>query len=108
MRADRSKSETRGSLSGATHRYKVDIKNAVVGSHGEAALHECECGVDVTLDTYRDALGRELPATVQTVMEQQSLGLRQNHDQIKRLHDQVCATSQRIIWAQSEQQAAAV
>ena len=93
VRAYGGKPETRSSLTGTLHRRWIDIKSSIVGKDDEAVLNECEHGEDVALRAYREALAKELPSTVLTVVERQSLGVRQNHDQIKHLREQVRAAS---------------
>ena len=93
VRAYGGKPETRSSMSGTIHRRWIDIKSSIMGKDDETVLNECERGEDVALRAYRDALNKELPSTVRTVVERQSYGVRQNHDQIKRLRDQVRTTS---------------
>ena len=93
VRAYGGKPETRSSMTGTIHRRWIDIKSSIMGKDDETVLNECERGEDVALRAYRDALNKELPSTVRTVVERQSYGVRQNHDQIKRLRDQVRTTS---------------
>jgi uncharacterized protein (TIGR02284 family) len=87
------KPETGSSLSGALHRRWVDIKSAVFGKDDETVLVECERGEDIAVRSYREALEQDLPPAVRTVIERQYQGARQNHDQIKRMRDQMHSTS---------------
>jgi len=80
---------TRGSVSAALHRRWVDIKSAI-GRHGDdAVLSECERGEDVALHSYENALQKDLPPDVRTVVERQHMGVVRNYEQVKSLHNQV-------------------
>lgn len=89
VRAHGGKSEAGGGMAGVLHRRWVDIKSAMNGKDDEAIANECELGEDVALRAYREALETELPPGVRTVVERQAQGVSQNHDQIKRLRDQL-------------------
>ena len=80
--------EKSGGLGGAIHRRWVDIKSAIMGHDDKAILKECERGEDVAVSSYRNALEKNLPVDVRSVVERQYQGLLQNHDQVKALRDQ--------------------
>jgi uncharacterized protein (TIGR02284 family) len=86
------KPETGGSVAGALHRGWVDVKSAVTGRSDHAILAECERGEDVAKKNYRDALDKELPADIRSVIERQYQGVLENHDRIRDLRDQYAAT----------------
>jgi len=87
------KPEQNGSASGALHRGWVAIRGSLVGFSDEALLEECERGEDHAVARYRKALAQtDLPLPLRTVIERQFVGAKQNHDQIKRLRDQLKAT----------------
>lgn len=79
--------ETSSSVSGALHRGWVDLKSLLTGKSEEAILNECERGEDVALKAYRDALQKDLPSNVRSVLEKQLQGVQRNHDQVKSLRD---------------------
>jgi uncharacterized protein (TIGR02284 family) len=81
--------ETKSSMSGAMHRRWLDVKSAVTGKDDETVLNECERGEDVALKSYRDALQKDLPPNIRSVVERQYNGVVRNHDQVKALRDQV-------------------
>lgn len=83
--------ETSSSVSGSLHRRWVDIKTAVTGNTDQATLEEIERGEDVALESYRNALSKELPADVRAIVEKQYEGVKKNHDQVRRLRDQARA-----------------
>ena len=84
--------ETSGGLGGALHRRWVDIKAAVTGKDDVAVLNECERGEDVAVTSYRNALDKNLPADVRSVVERQYHGVLKNHDAVKRMRDQYRGT----------------
>jgi len=81
--------ETRSSLTGTLHRRWVDIKSAITGNDDLAILKECERGEDVALRSYRNALDKVLPPEIHSVVERQYQGLIRNHDQVKKLRDEL-------------------
>jgi uncharacterized protein (TIGR02284 family) len=87
------KPEQNGSASGALHRGWVAIRGSLVGYSDEALLEECERGEDHAVARYRKALAQtDLPLQLRSVIEQQFVGVKHNHDQVKRLRDQQKAT----------------
>ena len=52
-------------------------------------LEECERGEDAAVARYRKALKADLPADVRAAIQQQAEGAKRNHDQIKRLRDEM-------------------
>ncbi|SIT41236.1 conserved hypothetical protein [Paraburkholderia ribeironis] len=86
------KPETRGSMSGALHRGWVDMKSAVANRSDRTILAECEKGEDVAMKHYHDALEKDLPADVRTIVERQYQGVLRNHDRVRDLRDQYAAT----------------
>ena len=87
------KPEDHGSASGALHRGWVDVKSAVKGRSDREILADCEKGEDVAKKRYRDALDKELPADVRTLVERQYEGVLRNHDVIRDLRDQYAASN---------------
>lgn len=87
------KPETSSSVSGTLHRRWIDIKTAFTGNDDQAVLNECERGEDVALESYREALSKSLPSDVLPIVEKQYQGVKQTHDQIRTLRDQVKAQS---------------
>ncbi|MBV9202521.1 MAG: PA2169 family four-helix-bundle protein [Alphaproteobacteria bacterium] len=81
--------ERRGSVSGALHRGWVDIKSTITGMDEAAVLAECERGEDVAKRTYEQALAKDLPADVRTIVERQYQGVRQHHDRVRQARNAV-------------------
>src|SRR5258706_6276761 len=85
------KPETGGSMSGALHRGWVDVKSAVTDRSDQEILAECEKGEDGAKKRYHDALEKDLPLDVRSVVERQYHGMLQNHDRVRDLRDQYAA-----------------
>lgn len=83
--------ETGGTAMGAVHRGWIDIKSAVAGKDEGAVITEAERGEDHAVHEYREALEKNLPTNVQTVVENQYIHVRDAHDHIRaleRLHSE--------------------
>ena len=63
------------------------------GKSDGAILDECERGEDAAMERYRDAIKANLPSDVMAVVQRQYEGVKHNHNQIRRLRDQVHAVS---------------
>jgi uncharacterized protein (TIGR02284 family) len=81
--------EGRGSVSGSLHRAWVDIKSTITGMDEAAVLAECERGEDVARNAYEDALSKDLPAGVRSMVERQYQGVRQHQDRVRQLRGAV-------------------
>ncbi|WJF89134.1 PA2169 family four-helix-bundle protein [Paraburkholderia bonniea] len=89
------KPESGGSISGALHRGWADVKAAVTGRSDHDILAECEKGEDVAKKHYREALEKDLPSDVRTLVDRQFQGVLQQHDRIRDLRDQYAAAGRR-------------
>jgi uncharacterized protein (TIGR02284 family) len=76
-----------GSVSGSLHRGWVNIKSTITGMDEAAVLAECERGEDVAKKSYEDALKKDLPADVRSMVERQYQGVRENHDRVRNLRN---------------------
>jgi uncharacterized protein (TIGR02284 family) len=77
-----------GSRIGAVHRGWLGLRAALADDDDAAILAECERGEGHALGSYRDALDDPLPEAVRQVVLQQFLGVMENHEEIRRLHQQ--------------------
>jgi len=77
--------ETAGSVAASLHRGWIDIKSAVTGGDDGAIISECERGEDAAVSTYRDALDKDLPASVRSIVERQFASVKEAHDRIRSL-----------------------
>lgn len=85
------KPENRGTAMGAMHRGWVAVKTKLVSYDDLAVLEECERGEDTALESYREALRQDLPARIANLVELQYQGVKQNHDEIRRLRNELRA-----------------
>ena len=81
------KPETSGTIAGATHRGWVAIKSKLSTYSDKDILEDTETGEDAAMETYRDALQKEMPAEVRAVVERQWEGVKRNHAQVRALRD---------------------
>ena len=79
--------EQGGSLSGAMHRFWVNIRGTISGMNDHAILDECERGEDSAKQAYEAALKEDLPGDVRRVIENQYGEVRTNHDRVKELRN---------------------
>ena len=79
--------ETTSSTAGALHRGWINIKSVITGKDDAAILNEAERGEDVAVNAYKKALEENLPANVQTVVQQQSTEVKAGHDKVRGLRD---------------------
>ena len=79
--------ENSGSVSGALHRFWVNIRGSISGMDDHAILAECERGEDTAKRSYQNALQQDLPGDVRTVIERQFREVQANHDRIKELRN---------------------
>src|SRR5687767_3831809 len=75
--------ERSGSMAGAVHRGWLDIKSVVTGKDDHAILVEAERGEDVAKSAYEGAMKENLPASAQTLVQQQAVKIRQVHDAVR-------------------------
>lgn len=79
--------EKSGSVSGSLHRGWLDIKSVITGKDDHAIIAEAERGEDVAKAAYETALKEALPATAQTVVQQQAAKVKLAHDTVRDLRD---------------------
>lgn len=77
--------ETSGSVAGSLHRRWMDLKAAVTGKSDQAIIEECERGEDIALESYRDALSKDIPSDLKSVIERQYGGVKTAHDKVRDL-----------------------
>jgi len=74
-----------GSLAGAIHRGWINIKSAVTGQDEESVLAECERGEDSAVRNYEEALKKNLPESVRSLIQKQYAQVQEAHDTIRDL-----------------------
>jgi uncharacterized protein (TIGR02284 family) len=77
--------EQTGSLAASLHRGWMGLRAAVEGDDDAAVVSECERGEDVALANYRAALGKDLPASVRSMVERQFAEVKEAHNLIGNL-----------------------
>ena len=76
--------------SGKFFRVWMDVKAALTGKDRKAILNSCEYGEDKALETYNDVLENDLEhlsADHSTLINEQKLQLKADHDHVKALRD---------------------
>jgi uncharacterized protein (TIGR02284 family) len=79
--------ERGGSTTGSLHRGWINVKSTVTGMDEAAILEECERGEDAAKRSYENALKKDLPMDVRTIVERQYGGVKQNHDRVRDLRN---------------------
>lgn len=79
--------EKAGSVSGSLHRGWLDVKSTITGKDDAAITAEAERGEDAAKAAYENALKETLPASAQTLVQQQAAKVRQAHDHVRTLRD---------------------
>jgi uncharacterized protein (TIGR02284 family) len=77
--------ENGGTAMGVVHRGWIDIKAAVAGKDDGAVIAEAERGEDHAVGEYRKALEKNLPTSIQTIVENQYIHVRDAHDHVRAL-----------------------
>lgn len=77
--------EKTGSVSAAVHRGWINLKTAFTSNDEKAVINECERGEDVAMQSYKNALAKDLPADVRAVVERQYRGVQENHERVRQM-----------------------
>jgi uncharacterized protein (TIGR02284 family) len=77
--------EKRGTVAGAVHRGWIDLKAAVTGKDEDAIINECERGEEHAVKVYENALGKDLPAEIRTIVDRQYRGVVENLERVRAL-----------------------
>jgi uncharacterized protein (TIGR02284 family) len=77
--------ERSGSLVASLHRGWMGLRAALEGGDARAIVSECERGEAVALETYRSALGADMPANVRAAVERQFAEIKEAHNLIGNL-----------------------
>lgn len=80
--------EKSGSVSASLHRGWLDIKSAITGKDDHQIAAEAERGEDVAKAAYEQAMTETLPASAQTLVQQQATKVRETHDHVRAIRDQ--------------------
>lgn len=77
--------EQTGSLVATLHRGWMGLRAALEGEDDRAVVSECERGESVALETYRAALGADMPAGVRAMIERQFAEIKEAYNLIANL-----------------------
>ena len=77
------------SLEGKIHRTWMDLSSALLSKDRKQVLNECERGEDYALSAYDKALKADLPGNLKTIVQKQYQQVKEAHDTIRDLRDQV-------------------
>ena len=77
--------ERSGSIVASLHRGWMDLRAALEGGDDKVIVSECERGEDFALNTYRSALGTDMPASVRVMVERQFAEIKEAHNLIGNL-----------------------
>jgi uncharacterized protein (TIGR02284 family) len=72
--------EKTGSLVASLHRGWMGLRAALEGDDDRAVVSECGRGEGVALETYRSALGTDMPANVRATVERQFAEIKEAHN----------------------------
>jgi len=75
------------SIEGTVHRAWIDLKSALTSRDRRRVLEECERGEDYAVKAYKEALEKDLPATLKQIVQQQYDDVKRAHDHIRSLRD---------------------
>ncbi len=76
-----------GTVAGSLHRGWMSLKDALTGADPKAVLAAAETGEDHAVSEFDEALKKNLPADVLSVIERQAEAVRRAHDAVKALRD---------------------
>jgi uncharacterized protein (TIGR02284 family) len=79
--------EKSGSVSGSMHRGWINLKSAITGKDDHSILAECERGEDSAVKNYQEALEKDLPSDLRSVVEDQYQDILDAHNRIKSMRD---------------------
>lgn len=75
--------EEEGSIGGALHRGWINLKDALTGDSAEAVLKAVESGEHHAVEEYSEALDKDLPEPVQSVVARQASDINKAYETIK-------------------------
>jgi uncharacterized protein (TIGR02284 family) len=74
-----------GHVSASLHRGWLNLKAAVTGKNDAAIIDECERGEDAAMAAYQDALKKQLPSDLLSMVEEQYSEVRHSHETVRGL-----------------------
>jgi uncharacterized protein (TIGR02284 family) len=79
--------EDSSSVAGSMHRAWINVKSAVMNRDRHAILEEAERGEDSAVSAYKDAMEKDLPAPIKSIVARQATQVKDAHDRIRSLRD---------------------
>ncbi len=79
--------EESGSIKGTLHRTWMSLKDAFSGDDPGGILDAAEQGEDKAVETYREALDRDMSPELRSVLERQLADVQAAHDDVKAMRD---------------------
>lgn len=77
-----------GTLAGAAHRGWLNLKGMITGHSDSAIIAECEAGEDSAVKHYREALAKDVPTEIRSLIETQFAKVQAAHNTIRDLKHQ--------------------
>ena len=74
-----------GHVSASLHRGWINLKQAITGKNESAIVDECERGEDSAKSNYEEALKKQLPSDLLSIVETQYAGIKAAHDTVRDL-----------------------
>jgi len=84
---------TSGTTAGAIHRGWIGLKTALAADTDHAILEEADRGEDAAVKNYIEALHKDLPHDLKTMLSRQLDEIQQSHKTIRELMDRVHTTT---------------
>jgi uncharacterized protein (TIGR02284 family) len=81
--------ETSGTASGALHRGWTNLKAALSGDSDHAILEEAESGEDSAVKNYREAMTRNFPPEIRSIIDRQFSEIKNTHNAVRSLRDEM-------------------
>ena len=76
-----------GTTVGAIHRGWIGLKTALTGDSDHAIFEEAERGEDAAVKNYRDAIGKDLPSDLKSIVSRQFQEVLQTPNAVRALRD---------------------
>ncbi len=87
VREQGAEAATPAGVAGTLHRGWMALKGALTGHSEHQILEETERGEDLSKKRYQEALSKQMPAQIRTIVQRQYDQVLQAHDRIKSLRD---------------------
>jgi uncharacterized protein (TIGR02284 family) len=78
---------TSGSMTGALHRFWVNIRGTLSGMDDGATLAECERGEEAAMRAYEGALNQPLPGDVRQIVDRQYAEVKANRERVREMRN---------------------